>query len=113
MRSRVVAGTDRVSALLRTIDTAACDTPAAAAMSFCVGRSELRLLSLTSPSYIACRSSRLTAQGVLVIRITKGNQQASHCGEEAAHAAVTSPAVCGGSFPRAPVAAAAFRCPGR
>src|SRR3979411_2323001 len=44
MRARVVSGTDGVSALLSTSDTAACDTPAASAMSFCVGRSPTRAL---------------------------------------------------------------------
>jgi hypothetical protein len=35
---RVAGGTDGVSALFRTSDTAACETPAASAISFCVGR---------------------------------------------------------------------------
>src|SRR6202008_2452571 len=38
MRARVVSGTDGVSVLLSTSDTAACETPAASAMSFWVGR---------------------------------------------------------------------------
>jgi hypothetical protein len=38
MRARVASGTDGVSDLLSTSDTAACDTPAASAISFCVGR---------------------------------------------------------------------------
>src|ERR1700761_9859769 len=38
MRARVASGTDGFSALLSTSDTAACDTPAARAISFCVGR---------------------------------------------------------------------------
>ena len=40
---RVAAGTDGVSALFSTSDTAACETPAASAMSFCVGRAGARL----------------------------------------------------------------------
>src|ERR1700750_491986 len=38
MRARVASGTDGVSDLLSTSDTAACETPAASAMSFWVGR---------------------------------------------------------------------------
>src|ERR1700730_4962219 len=48
MRARVAAGTDGVSVLLSTIETAACETPAAIAMSFCVGRTAVRLSRLPS-----------------------------------------------------------------
>src|ERR1700733_481025 len=53
MRARVAAGTDGVSVLLSTIETAACETPAAAAISFWVGRTAARL-------------SRLPSRGLLV-----------------------------------------------
>jgi hypothetical protein len=45
MRARVASGTDGVSDLLSTSDTAACETPAACAISFCVGREFGRRLS--------------------------------------------------------------------
>ena len=38
--ARVAVGTDDVSTLFSTIETVAWETPAATAMSFCVGRAE-------------------------------------------------------------------------
>ncbi|BAL74692.1 hypothetical protein S23_14750 [Bradyrhizobium cosmicum] len=46
MRVRVSGGTDGVSVLFRTSDTAACETPAASAISFCVGRAGAGLAAL-------------------------------------------------------------------
>lgn len=42
MRVRVASGTDGVSDLFSTSDTAACETPAASAISFWVGRALVR-----------------------------------------------------------------------